>query len=786
MLAVRKHPFHRPPWKTMLTNQCARSCFVNSGQEIVSVDHIDCGRLIGWYKSLDGDASIISIVIGDNHEMEIAANLPRQDVAMAGYGAPECGFDLVFQPPLPVSTQIAIVSKGTGKELLSAIVYDEGMIMQSGNAAAEEPVSLFGVPSVPAPQEPFSERGVAIAGNNLILFDISDLVYYIGHHDNLTGIQRVQSCILLAMLRHGIYDRRRLLFLSYNNHRGHFIHISVEFMSALLEDLLRPARDRRIAYSREDAKVGLLPQSAPLHQSFGALAGQSAVLCLLGAAWVNRDYFRRVVELKRVLDLRFAMVVHDLIPIYARETCDQGTARVFTSFLKRALRNTDLFFAVSQNTARDLQRYAEEIGVAAPPVIVTQNGSTFDEFIAAGAPPSPLFMERIRKPFTLFVSTIEGRKNHIFVFRVWQELVKAGVDVPDLVCVGRLGWRAEQFLSKLTETNNLQRRIHILKDVSDEELDWLYKNCLFTVYPSLYEGWGLPVGESLAKGKLCVTSRTSSLPEVGGDCAVYIDPNDTGSAIPVLRRLITDAAWREGLEHKVVTSYQPVSWRTVAERVITGCLEAGRKPRTNIFPTIDCGQEYCFGALPDALSDRLGEEMMAQILEARRARLTSAYLSDAAFLAAEEFRIGESWCEPESWGVWSRYPDAGLGFLLPQEAQGGVQACLLLNVPDPLRGMSFHIEEDGEILAAGYLNSEEVFVTFRMQPRHDAEGRVLPSRLMVRTRHDPAKQAELRAIDARGIGLGFKRFLVNRFDDVLGRLEVMERLSMRALEKPAG
>ncbi|MFC5354342.1 glycosyltransferase family 4 protein [Azospirillum himalayense] len=763
-----------------------RSCFVNSGREIVSIDYVDCERLAGWYKRLDGDADKIIVTIGDVQDVEVRADLPRKDVAAAGYGEAECGFDLVFQPPLPPSTRVVIQSRATGATLLSLIVYEDGMLLQ-GAAPADNGESVFGLPRTQGAAPLFSEQGVSIPGGCFILFDISDLVYYIGHHDNLTGIQRVQSCILLAMLRHGIYDRRRFVFLSYNNRRSHFIQVSVEFVSALLEDLMRPSRDRQVGFSKEDAKIGLLPHSAPLQQSYAALAGQETVLCLLGAAWVNRDYFRRIVGLKRELDLRFAMIVHDLIPVYARETCDQGTARVFTTFLKRALRNTDLFFAVSQNTARDLRRYAEETGLPAPPVTVTQNGSSFDEFIGAGSLPSPLFMDRIRKPFALFVSTIEGRKNHIFVYRVWQELLKAGVDVPDLVCVGRLGWRAEQFLSKLTETNHLQRRIHILKDVSDEELNWLYKNCQFTVYPSLYEGWGLPVGESLAKGKICVTSNTSSLPEVGGEFALYVDPNDAASAVSVIRKLITDTAYREELERKVEEHYQPTSWRTIAERVVAGCLQARQTPRMSLYPVVTCGQEYCFGALPESLSDCLGEEMLAQILRSRRGQLRNAYLPDSGFLMAEELRSGESWYEPEAWGSWTRYPECELAFLLPPEARDGAQAYLLLQVPVPLQGNSFVIEDENEILAAGHLNGSDVngsdvFVTFRVQPRLDAEGRILPTRLSVKVPYDPNLLVELRALDNRAPGIGFKRFQVNRIDDVLGRLEVMERQSMRALE----
>ena len=71
--------------------------------------------------------------------------------------------------------------------------------------------------------------------------------------------------------------------------------------------------------------------------------------------------------------------------------------------------------------------------------------------------------------------------------------------------------------------------IAVAETPSDAELAFLYRNCRFTVFPSLYEGWGLPIGESLWFGKLCIASKTSSMPEVGGDLVDYVDPKDADS-----------------------------------------------------------------------------------------------------------------------------------------------------------------------------------------------------------------------------------------------------------------
>ena len=110
----------------------------------------------------------------------------------------------------------------------------------------------------------------------------------------------------------------------------------------------------------------MLP-GAQAFDGFGVLDdGNPSVLCLLGAAWVHQDFIHRVLALKRQFGTRFVMTVHDLIPIYARETCDQDTARVFEEFMRRALRHADHILSVSENTAKDLRRYAQSLQISEP------------------------------------------------------------------------------------------------------------------------------------------------------------------------------------------------------------------------------------------------------------------------------------------------------------------------------------------------------------------------------------------------------------------------------------
>ncbi len=129
--------------------------------------------------------------------------------------------------------------------------------------------------------------------------------------------------------------------------------------------------------------------------------------------------------------------------------------------------------------------------------------------------------------------------------RVWQQLDRElGVGTPLLVLAGTREQPQASLEGFLAATGNLYGLVHPIVQPTDGELASLYQNCLFTVYPSFYEGWGLPVGESLWFGKPAITSRSSSLPEVGGDLADYFDIADLTSLLSACRTMIIDPAYR--------------------------------------------------------------------------------------------------------------------------------------------------------------------------------------------------------------------------------------------------
>jgi len=304
-------------------------------------------------------------------------------------------------------------------------------------------------------------------------------------------------------------------------------------------------------------------------------------LVLLDATW-----HPSVVECFCQLRDRGLVVVstlHDLIPLVRPEYCLGGTVRDFAAWLTRSMDYTSSYLAVSENTRRDLETFLRSQGrdVEVHTLPLAQGfGSrarpTADVAYPAISPDDyPLFhdganlADHVRAlghaPYVLCVGTIEIRKNPLGLAQAWRLLLeRSGGDLPKLVFAGRPGWLVEDFNLFLEATGNLYGYIQVIEEPSDEELAFLYRNCLFAMMPSFYEGWGLPVGEALSFGKTAVVSNCASLPEVGGKLVEYCDPSSVAGMADAAWRLISDPEWRAELERRIRTS-QLRTWKDVAE-----------------------------------------------------------------------------------------------------------------------------------------------------------------------------------------------------------------------------
>jgi glycosyltransferase involved in cell wall biosynthesis len=180
----------------------------------------------------------------------------------------------------------------------------------------------------------------------------------------------------------------------------------------------------------------------------------------------------------------------------------------------------------------------------------------------------------VPEPFVMAVGAVGVRKNYGLLYQVWRELIqKHGARTPNLALVGGVGFLTGDLLYQLQRDPVVQGKIHQVGGIDDGLLRELYSRCLFTVYPSIYEGSGTPVVESLAAGKACVASSSSSVPEMGGELAEYHHPQDFKRCLELVERLWLDEAYRRKREEEIRRKFRATSWRE-ASRIYVGFLRA--------------------------------------------------------------------------------------------------------------------------------------------------------------------------------------------------------------------
>lgn len=194
---------------------------------------------------------------------------------------------------------------------------------------------------------------------------------------------------------------------------------------------------------------------------------------------------------------------------------------------------------------------------------------------------SELSMDEIQKKFgidgkyILFVGTLQPRKNIVRLIEAFSMIVSEN-ELRDLklVIVGRRGWQFEEILAA-PEKFGVEKNVKFLSEVGNADLPDLYKNAEIFVLPSLYEGFGLPVLEAMNYGTAVITSNISSLPEAGGDGALYIDPKNTKDIAEKMKKLLTDDKLRRELIEKGYRQIKKFSWEKTAKQALRVLEEVG-------------------------------------------------------------------------------------------------------------------------------------------------------------------------------------------------------------------
>lgn len=271
-------------------------------------------------------------------------------------------------------------------------------------------------------------------------------------------------------------------------------------------------------------------------------------------------------------------VVHDLIPFFYKKYFGSASLkwRLFYSnlfLIRKMLQAASVIVAVSRSTKHDLVNL---VNVPENKVRVIYEGvdPSFKK-IEANSINGFLKDVGLDKSYIIFVGTLEPRKNIVRIIQAYNAVRKSSSYQGLLVIVGKKGWQYEPIFKEI-EKSEFKNSIKYMSYVKDSFLPALISGAEVLVYPSLYEGFGLPILEGMACGTPVITSKISSMPEVGGPAAFYVDPYNVDEIAGGLSKIVNDQEMRSRITKMGYAQLKKFSWDKTAEEVLKLSYGLGR------------------------------------------------------------------------------------------------------------------------------------------------------------------------------------------------------------------
>ncbi|MDZ8227142.1 glycosyltransferase family 1 protein [Nostoc sp. ChiVER01] len=260
------------------------------------------------------------------------------------------------------------------------------------------------------------------------------------------------------------------------------------------------------------------------------------------------------------------MNIYDLTFIKYHNYVD-SVVKTYTKKIKRCLQWTDLVLTISESSKKDIIEYLE---VDPKKIYVTPLASRYYPNYLSQKVAQALEKQAnydFSKPYLLFVSTIEPRKNINNIITAFNFLKEKYKIEHQLILIGKKGWNYEPIFAAI-ENSPWANQIHHLNYLSNELVALFYSKADVFVYPSHYEGFGLPVLEAMTLGAPVISSNTSSIPEVTGDAAILVDPNNPIQLGEAILKVISDSQVRQELINKGKARAKLFSWERTAKETL--------------------------------------------------------------------------------------------------------------------------------------------------------------------------------------------------------------------------
>lgn len=274
-------------------------------------------------------------------------------------------------------------------------------------------------------------------------------------------------------------------------------------------------------------------------------------------------------------DVKHIMVVHDIVPRLFPEYLNNIRKKIYWAMTERAVRRADKILAVSSRTEKDL---IQHLGIDAKNITVSyiDCDEIYKKDIPTKTNSAVLKKYQLKSGYILAGGGMEVRKNVEGVIRAYKQLLESNKkthflkEIPKLVIYGKLlpqlaplAVDAEKLIRKL----NLTKQIRLLDMTPQTDMPALFASALVFVYPSHYEGFGLPVLEAMNAGTAVITAKHSSLPEVGMDSVLYCNPDDVSDIVMVMKNVLLNAELRATLVRRGKERAQYFSWEKFSDKI---------------------------------------------------------------------------------------------------------------------------------------------------------------------------------------------------------------------------
>jgi glycosyltransferase involved in cell wall biosynthesis len=264
---------------------------------------------------------------------------------------------------------------------------------------------------------------------------------------------------------------------------------------------------------------------------------------------------------------RYVATIHDMIPLLWPQWVTHKHRLVVTAAYHRLRQQADLVITPSEATKADVVRHLQ---INPQRIAVIPWGC--DERFQPGSDPERFAAVRQRyqlpAQYLLFVGTLEPRKNLTTLLHAYAMLRAEACAVDfKLVVAGRTGWLYADVFDTV-KTLALEDEVIFTGFVADADLPDLYRGAQALVFPSLYEGFGLPILEAMASGVPVITSHTASMPEVAGDAAILVDPHDPQAIAEGIARVLAEDRLRQALIQKGLARARCFTWDSVAHKTL--------------------------------------------------------------------------------------------------------------------------------------------------------------------------------------------------------------------------